>query len=419
MKRELIIENKAVIRRQLDETLTYTNIIILTVASIFLPYIFAGIFLAGFGIYLVINPKTRKMILSQRNSRYIILFFTFYLLEALLFRNWFGVGAGIGLILAIMIGYFQRSFMTAELYERILTLVCILSIISSSCAITQKFVISALDDYYSYNRISAMFLHPNYFGTITATVIIICAYKILTNEALKWMYWFIGIMNVISIYLSESMFAWVEVFVGVTVLLLIMKKLRLLVLWACAGAFAGFLILVLNVELIPRLSDAGETLGMRVQIWDFAVKKILESPLLGHGAMSCAFLSYKEGSLIPHTHNLLLDNLMNYGIVGSVLIVLYFIRYYIKVMKRCFKEKKPMVMSLILAVSAAALVHGLTDVTLFWIQTLPLFIFILSGIGAYDIISCKVPSSLFTSRTEHSCIGRKHFVLLKKHIYRS
>ncbi len=409
MKREIIIENKAVIRRQLDESLTYTNIIILTVTSIFLPYIFAGIILAGLGIYLALNPQTRKIILSQKNSRYIILFLAFYLLEALFFRNWFGTGAGIGLILAVMIGYFQRSFMTEELYERILTLVCILSIISSSCAITQKFVISALDDYYSYNRISAMFLHPNYFGTITATVIIICAYKILTDEDLKWMYWFIGIMNVISIYLSESMFAWVEVFIGVAVLLPIMKKFRLLALWICCGAVAGFLILVLNVELIPRLSDAGETLGMRLQIWDFAVKKLLESPLLGHGAMSCAFLSFKEGNLIPHTHNLLLDNLMNYGVIGTVLLILYFIRYYIRVLIHCFKEKKTKVSPLILAVSAAALVHGLTDVTLFWIQTLPLFIFILSGAGVWDYKAAKT-----------SCnIGRKHFSYFINYIERA
>ncbi len=401
MKRGIIIENKAAISRQLDESLTYTNIIIITVISIFLPYIFAGIILVGLGIYLVSNKQTRKIIFSQKYSKYIVAFFTFYLLEALYFGNWFGVGAGFGLILAIIIGFFQRSFMTEELYERILTLVCILSITSSSCAITQKFIISMVDDSFNYDRISAMFLHPNYFGTITATVIIICAYKILTNQDMKWLYYMVGIMNVISIYLSESMFAWVEVFIGIAVLLLIMKRFRLFFLWMCAGVVAGYSILVLNVNLIPRLSDAGETFRLRLNIWKFAIKQIFLSPFLGHGAMSCAFLSYARGNLIPHSHSIYLDTLMNFGIAGTLLIVLYFIKYYISVIKLCLKEKKTMITSLILAVSAAAFVHGITDVTLFWIQTLPLFIFILSGTGAY----CNR--------------NKKYITALKRYIYRS
>lgn len=384
MKRGIIIENKAAIRRQIDDSLAYTNIIIITVTSIFLPYIFAGIILVGLGIYLALNKQTRKIIFSQKYSKYIFWFFAFYLIEAFYYGNWFGVGAGFGLMLAMFIGIFQRSFMTPELYERVLTLVCILSITSSSCAITQKFVISLVDDFYNYDRISAMFLHPNYFGTITATVIIICAYKLLTNQGSKWLYYIVGFMNVISIYLCESMFAWVEVFVGIAVLLLIMKKYRLLFLWINGAIIAGYIIFALNIDLIPRLSDAGETLRLRLKIWKFAIKQIILKPLFGHGSMSCAFLSFKQGNLIPHAHSMYLDTLMNYGIIGTLLMILYFIKYYISVIKICFKEKKTMITSLILAVTAAALVHGATDLTLFWIQTLPLFIFILTGIGAYE-----------------------------------
>ncbi|MGB8450865.1 MAG: O-antigen ligase family protein [Anaerocolumna sp.] len=384
MKRGIIIDNKAAIRRQIDESLTYTNIIIITVTSIFLPYIFAGIVLVSLGIYLILNKQTRRIIFSQKYSNYIFSFFTFYLLEALFYGNWFGVGAGFGLILAVAIGLFQRSFMTTELYERVLTLVCILSITSSSCAITQKFVISLVADFYNYDRISAMFLHPNYFGTITATVIIICAYKVLSGQGSKWLYYIVGVMNVISIYLCESMFAWVEVFVGIAVLLMVMKKHKLLFIWIFGAIAAGFIIFALNVDLIPRLSDAGETLRLRLKIWKFAIKQIILEPLFGHGSMSCAFLSYKKGNLIPHAHSIYLDTLMNYGMIGTLLIVLFFIKYFIRIIKIFLREKKNMITSLILGVTAAALVHGVTDLTLFWIQTLPLFIFILAGIGAYE-----------------------------------
>ena len=384
MKRGITIENKAAIRRQIDESLTYTNIIIITVTSIFLPYIFAGILLVGLGMYLILNKQTRKIIFSQRCSKYIISFFVFYLLEALFYGNWFGVGAGFGLILALAIGFFQRSFMTTELYERVLTLVCILSITSSSCAITQKFVISLVDDFYNYDRISAMFLHPNYFGTITATVIIICAYKILSNQGSKWVYYIVGVMNIISIYLCESMFAWVEVFVGIAILLLVMKKYGLFSLWLGGAIIAGFAIFELNIDLIPRLYEAKETLSLRLKIWQFVLDQFIKEPLFGHGSMSTAFLSSKAGNLIPHAHSIYLDTLMNYGMIGTIPIVIYFMKYLIRILKICLKEKKPMITSLILAVMGAALVHGLTDLTLFWIQTLPLFIFILTGIGAYE-----------------------------------
>lgn len=395
MKREIVIENKTMIKR-LDETLTYSNIVILTVVSIFLPYIISGIVLTGLGVYLTLNPQTRKIIFSHTNSKYTILFFGFYFMEALVYKNWFGAAAGFGLILAVMIGYFQRSFMTEELYERILTLICILSITSSTCAITQRYILSSMDKSYSYNRISAMFLHPNYFGTITAIVIIICAYKLLSGQGPKWMYCFITGINIISIYLSESMFAWVEVFIGIGVLLFVMKKYRLVVAWVGIGMVATYLILFLNVGLIPRLSDAGKTFGMRLEIWDYAIEQIRKYPLFGHGAMSYAFLTYKAGNLIPHSHNVLLESLLNYGFIGTILIALYFVRYYHRVITLIWKEKQNRVMPLILAVSAAALVHGLTDVTLFWIQTLPLFVFVLSGCGTSEVSAIKVPA--FTRR---------------------
>jgi hypothetical protein len=41
------------------------------------------------------------------------------------------------------------------------------------------------------------------------------------------------------------------------------------------------------------------------------------------------------------------------------------------------------VTSLIIAVVVAAFIHGLTDNTLMWIQTLPLFMFLLAGYGAF------------------------------------
>jgi O-antigen ligase len=123
---------------------------------------------------------------------------------------------------------------------------------------------------------------------------------------------------------------------------------------------------------------------MRFKIWKFALEQIRLTPLFGRGPMSCAFISYNSGKIIPHAHSIYLDTLLNYGLFGFIVIAVYFKRLISFVLRVCFKENKSKITSLVLAVTAAALVHGITDFTLMWVQTLPLFLFVLSGIGVYE-----------------------------------
>ena len=345
-----------------------------------------GIILAFLVVYIILNVRTRKLIFMHKGSKIMRLFFAYSLIVPILYRNWLGFAVGIGVMFAIILGLFMRSVMTSALYEKVLTIICVLSLTSTSCAISEKFIIPLFDEKYHADRIAAMFSHPNYFGTIIATVIIICAYKVLTRQGRKWVYYVIALINVISLYLCESMFAWVEVFLGIAVLLMILKMHRILTIWFFGAALASFIIFVLNIEIIPRLSDAGVTTMLRFKIWNFAIKQIKISPLFGHGFMSYSFVyqKYYLGHLIPHAHNIYLDVILNFGVSGTVLFLWYFITYYISVIKVCFKEKNVLITSLILAVTAAALVHGATDITLLWIQTLPLFLLILAGLGAYE-----------------------------------
>jgi len=152
------------------------------------------------------------------------------------------------------------------------------------------------------------------------------------------------------------------------------------------ATFASFIILVLNVNIIPRLYQAEVTTEIRFEIWDFAIKQIAKTPLFGHGFMSYMYTDVEQhlGYLVPHSHSIILELLMDFGIFGTVLFLWYFIKYSITLVKIYFSEKKIRITSLIFAISAAALVHGLTDLTLMWIQTLPLFLFILAGLGAYE-----------------------------------
>jgi O-antigen ligase len=374
------------LKGKVENFLSNEKIVFIVTISIFLPYIFTGIIISMVAVHILLFKNKRNKVFIHKGSKILLCFFPLVILIPCIYRNWLGVIVGFGLIIAMLIGLFLRSVMTAKLFEKVLSLICILSLTSVSAALIQRFIIPIFNkDYYTI-RVSAGFFYPNYYGVVISMVIIICAYKVITRQGNIWNYYAIAAINVISMYLCGSMFVWVEVFLGVAVLLVILKEHRLLALWLFCAAAGVFTIFVLNINIIPRLADAEVTSRLRFQIWGLALEKVRTSPLFGHGPMSYlySYQSFFHGNIIPHVHNLYLDILMNFGLVGTVLLLWYFVKYYIAVIRACFVEKKTLINSLILAVSAATLVHGITDVTILWVQTLPLFLLVLAGFGAWE-----------------------------------
>ncbi|MBB2183205.1 O-antigen ligase family protein [Lachnospiraceae bacterium MD1] len=372
-------------KHRIDLSLTNTNMVVFATAAIFLPYILSGIILISIAIYIIWNKDTRQLVFIHPGSGIIKCLFTYMLFISFLYQNWIGLLAAIGICLAIVFAFYMRSVMTKELYEQLLTFVCGLSLTSAGYAITEA-VISYFIDGRHNHRISSVFFHPNYFGTIVGTVIIICAYKFLTIKKNKHFYLIVACVNVINMYLCKSMFVWVEVFVGITILLIALKKYRLLALWLSAALLAGILIFGLNFQLIPRLSVADVTFQLRKQVWRITLREIKKAPLLGHGPMSFYFLTdvaYRN-QIIPHAHSLYLDTILNYGIIGFALISYYCVKNYKAYIKSCLGKKNITSSYLVLAVIGATLVHGLTDITILWVQTLPLLMLVLSGQGVVE-----------------------------------
>jgi O-antigen ligase len=159
-----------------------------------------------------------------------------------------------------------------------------------------------------------------------------------------------------------------------------------LALWLGSAVLGGILIFGLDFNLIPRLSDVEVTVRLRGQIWRLTMEQIKASPIFGHGFMSFYYLfdSTYRNRRIPHSHNIYLDMLLNFGIVGTGLFLWFILKYYVVLLKKQMKENSIMITSLIVAVGVAALAHGATDLTLLWIQTFPLLMIILSGLGAQE-----------------------------------
>ncbi|NLC19226.1 MAG: O-antigen ligase family protein [Clostridiales bacterium] len=379
-RRSLIVTS----RKRLDITLADSNIVAFTAVSLFLPYVLTALILVFLSLYIIANKRTRSLIFIHNGTKALKYFFIYAMAVAFMYKNWMGLAATAVLILGFVLGLFIRAVMTGELYERILTLICNMSITSTGFAGLEA-LFNYIYDGKINRRVSAVFLHPNYFGTVVATVIIICAYKILTGKDRRANYYLIGGLNLISLYLSMSMFAWIEVFIGILILLALLHKHHLLAVWVLAGAAMAFLIFGLDLRLLPRLSLVDVTLRMRQQIWEQAINTIKEAPWLGHGLLSYGFLFgvIYHGNLVPHAHNILIDMLLNFGLAGTLMLVYYFAVYYYELVKAWLTNNKKNSENLVLifAVSVAAFIHGMTDITLLWIQTLPLFLLILAGCG--------------------------------------
>ena len=82
-----------------------------------------------------------------------------------------------------------------------------------------------------------------------------------------------------------------------------------------------------------RSGDPTEALTLtgRTQIWDFAWQRILESPLLGWGYNSSKIVlaqhvGFANGLKVDNTHNLLLQNLLSVGFIGTLPLVGLFLK---------------------------------------------------------------------------------------------
>lgn len=366
----------------MENILTDNNLVMAAAASIFLPYMISGVILVSIAIYIAINKQTREICLVHKEFKGILYFQLFFQMISLIYGNWMGVLAGFAFTLAAILGIFQYHVMTAELYEKSLSIMCVFSCFSTVYALVEQAMISG--GYLHYERVCSIFFYPNYFATISATVVLISAYKLLTRQGNRYIFCTAIVMNLINIYLSQSMFGWVEVLAGISVMFFVLRYYRLLASFVGAALVGIALILVINPDVIPRISQANLTLSMRFQIWRDAILYIKEAPLFGKGTMTYAYNTLQTGKIVPHSHNMMLESLLNYGILGSAVLIGAVFKYLLSVIKRCYYQGNIKITSLILGVTGAALVHGITDITLMWLQTLPLFVFLLAGAGVFE-----------------------------------
>ncbi|MBO5726351.1 MAG: O-antigen ligase family protein [Clostridia bacterium] len=389
------------------------NIVYLTAISAFLPYYITCIVMAVLGFYILFKTNIKKTVFSHFGSSLIPIFSILTLVTALYFKNWLGALCSVVFFLIMVIGYYVRTVMTKEVFEKALDICCVASIGTSIIVFIEQGlylchqhlfpIYPNIKEFRCFgnlfgNMYFSFYFHPNYLGSILAAVILICAYKVVVKRQNKIQYYVVAVFAAVAMFLTESMFAWVVVFMGLSVLLILARRHLLLSILFIVAA-SGFFILLNVPELFPRILHIGGTTDNRVQIWDLAVNSLSESPWFGRGFFGYYQVSLAtEGSYVTtHAHNIFIEPLLSFGIIGSIILfICVFILFEKIVLCKNFLRKSG-ITYLIFALTAGILIHSIIDMTMLWMQTALLYCVIFGGIGADE----RTFYSIFKRRRRH------------------
>lgn len=354
-------------------------LVLLLAASIFVPFYFSVVVTSGIAIMTMINCKVRSKAFSSPYSKFLLGFLIIPFFISAIYNNYWGMLYAIAMLAAATCAFYVRSVMTRPLFDKVMDLACLASIWCVVIAVYQK--VTAYGAAPKYRPIS-VFHNANCYGMMIEFIIIIAMYRIFTNKRGTNFYLAVIGVNLIGLYLSASCSAFIATACAVMTVL-VMKNRYGLALGLILAAASFITVGIIFPSIFPRgLEAIDSTCGQRLSIWTTAIKGIARHPFFGTGALSYQMICEQLGGYKTyHCHNLLLDTLLNFGFVGFGAIGIYFLAQ-LKLLLLRFKNNIGNNMNILFtAALVATAVHGMTDVTIFWIQTGLLFIFMFSAMG--------------------------------------
>lgn len=352
----------------------------------FLSFYVSGAVIAVVGISFLILPGTRDKIFATGSSVILAAFIILTSVVAICYGNYTGLLRGGVFAAMLVVSAVARALATKKFFESVLNCLIISGVAGTVGCIIER-IVHIEDPTY---RCQGFFTNPNFFGTATALVILICAYKAVTRAKFSALYYAAAVFMAISIYLCGSMALWLVIFIGIFLLLILNHEYKLLAIFMGVVALAGVAVILIP-GLVPRLGEVSETTDNRVKIWSFAIEQIKEAPFFGRGFFSYRFLYNQMVATRPElykaalSHNLLLESLVSFGVVGTLLLGTYFVSFF-KTIFKCHDELKSrghsyVITTFITALFIAIACYGLMDTTVVWIQTGMIILFVFSGIG--------------------------------------
>ena len=358
---------------------------LLLTLSIFAPFYFSLVAVCGVALMTMINYRVRVKAFHAPYTKLIFGFLIIWFFVAATYNNYLGMAYTILIYAIFTVGLYLRSIMTRSLFHEALDAACVGSLWCAAIAVLQKFATLAATPNY---RPVSVFTNANYYGMMIEFMVIIALYRIFTNPARTSFYAAVMGANFVGLYLTGSCSSLVAMLCAVLVMLLYKNNRKLTVAFFLAVG-TGVAVSLLFPAILPRSSDAiGTTLSQRMSIWMTALRGIRQHPLFGRGAEAYQMVYERFGGYKTyHSHNLVLDMLLNFGVIGFSAVCTY-VSLQIRLLAARLRNNVYSDMNvLVFAALTAVFVHGITDVTILWIQTALLFFLMVSSLGIGSVYS--------------------------------
>ena len=363
--------------------------ILIAVAGLFLPFQFAAAVLVFVLVYAAFKGELIHAIRHQLGA---VWFYSFCVLEVVVScaaQNWTGLVNALGFVLiGFFIAYYRRN-LTPKLFQYVLSEIIALSWLCAAYGLYEFNKVSVRSGYEFFDfvvqnrpkdRINSTFMNANFYATIIEFVIVFCLYKFMRTKKVPFRIYYVitACLNFFMMLLTGCRTALLP-FVFIFPIFFWADKKKWWFIASLVAESIGFVIVLFNPELVPRY-DQMSTLNSRIKIWNAAWLLFTMFPLFGLGPQTYGHM-YKRlhAHKAPHAHNIYLDALASYGIVGTFLLLGYGIRLWKEIFSSYKRSKDPAVFSMILCFLVIFFVHGLLDVTMNFLATGCIFLMILNS----------------------------------------
>lgn len=362
-------------------------LLMITVSLFLTQYVTAGVLILYLG-WMIYNKQLWSAVKEQPGALWIYLFVFLEIVVSLFATNFTGLVNAIGMLLVVGFISGYRKQIHPKLFHYMIDIMLIGSIFVGILALFQFADFSAQKgyDFFEFHiqnspkrRIMATFDNANLYATMLEFWIFFCVYRFIQCKGLlkRIFYVVIGLFNFGLLYLTGCRTALLPLVVIIPLFFFLAREKKWLLL-SLVGLGIGIILVFMEPDLIPRITDMS-TLESRFKIWNCAWMGIQNYPIFGLGPQSYhLYYQMFNGHKAPHAHNIYVDSLASYGIVGTLLIIYYACRYLLPEIGNVRLYDRQL-FGLIIGFILIFLIHGLLDVTMNVLATALVFMMILNA----------------------------------------
>lgn len=281
---------------------------------------------------------------------------------------------------------------TKEDATRIIRTVVLYSIIPLLYGIYQfLFNIRGLMRVGDFFRVQSTFSHPNTYAYYVLIIFFfnVCLFYLLRDTKKRKYCLLLNIPILVSIVLTYTRSAWIGLFVGVFVLAILEKRMRLpLFISILLFGFFFYPVVMARFDDILNPSQYGNSLTFRFDIWNELINNaFIKRPLLGFGGGTSKIVSEaltEKYSYNPHNDYIRL--ILDVGIMGTVPYLVFIFYNLFDILVKIRKRINRQINIAALGVFMSLIVCSISDNIIYYVSVYGYFLILLATIHKLNVI---------------------------------